>query len=98
MTTYNHPNATKVIVSTRLNWPNPGIPQCVLVVETNIPISEKIEGFDSTKLGSLIDFVSETMEKVQAETAEIYPLSEPDVRYMLPRNLTASPPSARSPA
>jgi hypothetical protein len=95
MTTYNHPNATKVIVSTRLEWPNPGIPHRVLVVEANIPLSEKIVGYDSVKLGSLIDFVLETMEKVQAEKAEIYPLSEPDVSYMVPRNLPASTPNAR---
>ena len=98
MTTYNHPNATKVIVSTRLEWPNPGIPHRVLVVEANIPLSEKIRGYDSAKLGSLIDFVSETMEKVEAETAEIYPLSEPDVGYMVPRNLTAPTPNASSTA
>jgi hypothetical protein len=54
--------------------------------------------FDSAKLGSLIDFVLETMEKVQAEKAEIYPLSEPDVSYMVPRNLTASTPNAGSTA
>jgi hypothetical protein len=41
MTTYNHPNATTVIVSTRLKWPNPGIPHRVLVVEANIPLSDK---------------------------------------------------------
>jgi hypothetical protein len=95
MTTYSHPNATKVIVSTRLEWPNPGIPQRVLVVEANIPMSENIVGYDSAKLGNLIDFVVDTMEKVQAETAEIYPLSEPDVGYMLPRNFTASAPDPR---
>lgn len=42
MITYNHPNATKVIVSTRLKWPDPGIPHRVLVVEANIPLSEKM--------------------------------------------------------
>jgi hypothetical protein len=98
MTTYTHPNATKVIVSTRLEWPNPGIPYCVLVIETNTPISEKIVGYDPAKLESLMDFVGETMEKVQAEKAEIYPLSEPDVGYLLARNLTASPPNAGSTA
>lgn len=91
MTTYNHPNATKVIVSTRLEWPDPGIPYRVVVVQINIPMSEKVIGYDATRLESLIDFVSETMEKEKAERAEIYPLSEPDVGYMLPRNVTASP-------
>src|SRR5271166_6316689 len=98
MTTYNHPNATKVIVSTRLEWPNPGIPHRVLVIEANIPVSENIAGYDAAKLGSLIDFVVETMEQVQAETAEVYPLSEPDVGYMVPRSLTASTPNAGSTA
>jgi hypothetical protein len=98
MTTYSHPNATKVIVSTRLQWPHPGVPQCVLVVEANIPLSEKIAGYDSAKLGNLIDFVLETMDKVQAEKAEIYPLSEPDVGYMIPRNFAAPTLSAGSTA
>jgi len=71
--------------------PDPGIPYRVVVVEINIPMSEKIIGYDATRLESLIDFVSETMEKEKAERAEIYPLSEPDVVYMLPRNVTASP-------
>jgi hypothetical protein len=86
MATYNHSNATKVMVSTRLEWTNPGIPQQVLVVEANIPLSEKIAGFDATKLASLLDFVLETMKKVEAEKAEIYPLSEPGVCYIVPRN------------
>jgi hypothetical protein len=60
------------------------------VVEANIPLSEKIVGYDSAKLRSLIDFVFETMEKIQAEKAEIYPLGEPDVGYMVPRNLTVN--------
>ena len=64
------------------------------MVEVNIPVSAKIVGYDSVKLRSLIDFVLETMETVQAENAEIYPLSEPDVGYMVPRNLTASTPNA----
>jgi hypothetical protein len=38
------------------------------------------------------------MEKVEAETAEIYPLNEPDVGYMVPRNVTASTPNAGSTA
>jgi hypothetical protein len=38
-------------------------------------------GYNSAKLESLIEFVLETMRKVEAETAEIYPLSEPDVSY-----------------
>jgi hypothetical protein len=83
MTTYKHPNAASVIVSTRVEWPNPGIPQCVLVVEATIPLSDKIAGYDATKLESLIGYVSETMKNVQAEEAEIYPLSEPGVRYMV---------------
>ena len=89
MMTYNHPNVTKVIVSTRLEWPNPGIPQRVLVVEANIPLSEKIGGYDAAKLGNLLDFVWETMDKVEAEKAEVYPLSEPDVGYMVARNSRA---------
>ena len=36
MATYTHPNASKVIVSTRLETPHPGIPYRVLVVEANI--------------------------------------------------------------
>jgi hypothetical protein len=77
MTTYTHPNASKVIVSTRLETPNPGIPYRVLVVEANIPLSERLEGYDQAKLGSLLDFVSETMGKLQADKAEIiYPLSD----------------------
>ena len=83
MTTYKHPNAASVIVSTRLESPNPGIPQCVLVVEATIPLSDKIAGYDATKLESLIDFVLETMKNVQAKEAEIYPLSEPGIRYMV---------------
>jgi hypothetical protein len=76
MTTYNHPNASKVIISTRLETPSPGIPYKVLVVEANIPLSEGIEGYDCAKLASLLDFVSITMDKVQADKAEIiYPLS-----------------------
>ena len=71
MTTYKHPNADSVIVSTRLEWPNPGIPQCVLVVEATIPLSDKIAGYDAIKLESLIDFVLETMKNVQAKEAEI---------------------------
>jgi hypothetical protein len=78
--TYTHPNASKVIVSARLETPHPGIPYRVLVVEANIPLSEDIEGYDSAKLGSLLDFVSDTMKKVQAEKAEIiYP---PRDRYI----------------
>ena len=92
MTTYKHPNAASVIVSTRLEWPNPGIPQCVLVVEATIPLSDKIAGYDATKLESLIDFVLETMKNVQAEEAEIYPLNEPGVRYMV-RHDTGQGPS-----
>jgi hypothetical protein len=90
MTTYKHSYANKVIISTRLQWPNPGTPQCILVIEANIPLSEKIEGYDSIKLGSLIDFVLETMEKAQAEKAEVYPISEPDVSYVVSRDSITS--------
>jgi hypothetical protein len=83
MTTYKHPNAASVIVSTRLESPNPGIPRCVLVVEATIPLSDKIAGYDATELQSLIDFVLETMENVQAKEAEIYPLSEPGICYIV---------------
>lgn len=87
MTSYTHPNATKVIVSTRLEWPNSGIPYTVLVVEANVPVSEKVPGYDAAKLKSSIDFVLATMDKVEAERAEIYPLSEGGVNYVVPRNL-----------
>lgn len=76
MPTYAHPYASKVIVSTRLETPNPGIPYTVLVVEANIPLSEESEGYDAAKLRRLLDFVSDTIRKVHAEKAEIiYPLS-----------------------
>ena len=53
----------------------------------NLIIPEKIAGYDSAQLRSLIDFVLKTMEEVQAKKAEIYPLSEPEVGYIVPRNL-----------
>lgn len=77
MTVYRHPHANKVIVSVKLDTPNPGIPQTVLVIEANIPLTEQIEGYDPAKFGSLLDFARETMSKVDAEKVEIiYPLSD----------------------
>jgi hypothetical protein len=77
MTIYTHPNASKVIISMRLETPNRGIPYKILVVEANIPLSEENEGYDAVKLGSLLDFVWETIQKVHAEKAEIiYPPSD----------------------
>src|SRR5260370_22898291 len=99
MKTYNQPNATKVIVSTRLKWPNPGIPQTILVIEANIPFSENAAGYDAAKVGSLIDFALDTMEELQTEMAEIHPLSEPNVSYMVPRNqATHAPRPPRDPS
>ena len=83
MTTYKHPNADSVIVSTRLESPNPGIPQCVLVVEATIPLSDKIAGYDATKIERLDRFCIGNHEKRASQEAEIYPLSEPGIRYMV---------------
>jgi hypothetical protein len=48
MTIYTHPNASKVIISMRLETPNRGIPYNILVVEANIPLSEENEGYDAS--------------------------------------------------
>ena len=88
MKTYKHPNAISVILSTRLKWPDPGIPERVLVIEANIPFSEEMDGYDSTKVGNLIDFAHETMEELQTEKAEIFPLAEPNVGYLISRDPT----------
>lgn len=69
---YTHPYASKVIVSTRLETPIPGIPYKVIIVEANIPLSKGTAGYDPTKLKSLLNFVSEMTEKMQAERAEIF--------------------------
>jgi hypothetical protein len=91
MKVFNHPHATKVILSTRIKWPNPGVVERVLVLEANIPLSEKIAGYDPAKVGSLIDFACATMEELQTEKAEIFPLTEPDVGYIVSRDSTPSP-------
>jgi hypothetical protein len=72
------PGGQQAISSAVFQQPaNPGIPYRVLVVEANIPLSEGLEGYDQAKLGSLLDFVSETMGKLQADKAEIiYPLND----------------------
>jgi hypothetical protein len=90
MKIYANQHANKVIVSTRLQYPDPGIPERVLVIEANIPLSENIEGFDSAKVGNLIDFAWATMEELQTAKAEIFPLAEPNVGYIVSRDSIAS--------
>src|SRR5260221_14140700 len=77
MTVYNHLHANKVVVSTRLETPTPGIPYTVLWIEANIPLTEQMDGYDSTQLASLLDFATATMNEVHAEKVEIvYPFSD----------------------
>jgi hypothetical protein len=70
----NYPGVSKVIVSTRLDLPDPNVHR-VLVVETDIPLTEKHEGYDPDQFASFVDVVREAMDEVEAEKAEIYPVN-----------------------
>ena len=53
--------------------PDPNVRR-VLVVETDIPLTEKHKGYDPEQFASFVDMVREAMEEVEAEKAEIYPI------------------------
>lgn len=74
MTLSNYPGVTKVIVSTRLALPDRNVHR-VLVVETDIPLSEKHEGYNPKQFASFADAVRQEMDEVEAEKAEIYPVN-----------------------
>jgi hypothetical protein len=91
MKIYTNQHANKVIVSTRFQYPDPGVPERVLVIEANIPLSGDVEGYDSAKAGNLLDFAWATMEELQTAKVEIFPLTEPNVGYIVSRDSTALP-------
>jgi hypothetical protein len=68
----NYPGVTKVIVSTRLKLPDPNVHR-VLVVETDIPLTEKHEGYDPDQFAMFVEVVRAAMDEVEAEKAEIHP-------------------------
>jgi hypothetical protein len=59
-----------VIVRTSLELPDPNL-HCVLVVETDMPMTEKDEGYDPKEFGAFVDAVTDAMNRIGAEKAEI---------------------------
>jgi len=68
----NYPGVSKVIISTRIALPDPNVHR-VLVVETDIPLTEKHEGYDPDQFEMFVCVVRKAMDEVEAEKAEIYP-------------------------
>jgi hypothetical protein len=65
----------KVAVSTRIELPDRPIPYRVLVVGTDIPLSEKQDDYDAGHAAEFFDAVVKAMDEVKAEKAEIVDLS-----------------------
>lgn len=66
----DHPQVTKLVISTGSTWPDV-VFQRVLFVETTIPLSPKQDGYDTSQLESLIQAVGIHMEEERAAKAEI---------------------------
>jgi hypothetical protein len=60
----------KVAISTRVETPDRRpIPYRVLVVGTDIPLSEKQDGYDADEVEKVIEAVRKAMDEVEAEEA-----------------------------
>jgi len=66
----DHPQVTKVVVSTCSTWPDV-VFERTLFVETTLPLSPQQAGYDHAQLESLVEAVGKRMEEESADKAEI---------------------------